>query len=84
MGLLYKLHNEIDDPNGSPLELWVKKHGKRSLEKFKNYLTEENKYIGPVPFSLKGKNKSFKVFIDPENKYNITDKLSLVSIVDKF
>ncbi|KAL4239628.1 hypothetical protein ACF0H5_000437 [Mactra antiquata] len=82
MILLHNLRNEVDNQMGSPLELWVKKHGRRSLKKF-DYLTKENKYVGPVPFHLKGCNQSLQVSIDPENKFCETDKLSQVNCVQQ-
>jgi len=35
MKLLYETRDNMDDSKGSPLELWIKKHGGRTLQKFK-------------------------------------------------
>lgn len=75
MRLLYDLRDDIDNPKGTPLELWVKKHGKRTLEKF-SHLKEENGFVGPVPF-VQDVNEAYEVYIDPE--YNVVDKLSQVN-----
>jgi hypothetical protein len=77
---LYGLKDEMHNKTGAPLDLWLKKHGLRTIEKFK-FLKEENQFMGPVPFK---QNKHLtEVFIDPEQKFNMGDKLSQV-IVKKF
>ncbi|XP_060565833.1 beta carbonic anhydrase 1-like [Ruditapes philippinarum] len=83
MGLLFDLRSEIDVPTGSPLELWIKKHGKRTLEKF-SYLTEANNFTGPVPFTQESlEDKKFEIKIDPEQNFYIVDKLSQVNCIQQ-
>ena len=79
MGLLYDLQSQMDNHSGSPLELWIKKHGKRTIEKFK-YLNEANSFVGPVPFIQESEDKKFEVYIDPDQNFNKVDKLSQVKL----
>lgn len=77
MRLLYDLKNDMDTPTGSPLELWIKKHGKSTMEKFRK-LNDENSFVGPVPYQLVPGAERLEVFIDPDQNHNMVDKLSLV------
>ena len=79
MGLLYKLRNDLNNTTGSPLELWVKRHGKASMQKFK-HLSVENGFIGPVPYKLESDYDISKVYIDRKQCLNMVDKLSQVKI----
>lgn len=78
MRLLYDLRNDMDTPTGSPLELWIKKHGKRTIDKFKK-LKEDNNFIGPVSYKLSPGAGRQDVYIDPDHNHNMVDKLSQVT-----
>ncbi|XP_060068847.1 beta carbonic anhydrase 1-like [Ylistrum balloti] len=79
MNLLYSMRNEVHIKEGGPLQLWMKRHGTASLEKFK-LLTPENEYKGPVPYQTARK---FEAYIDPENRFNLEDKLSQVNCLQQ-
>ncbi|WAR27466.1 BCA1-like protein [Mya arenaria] len=72
MRLLFELRNEMDKKTGSPLELWIKKHGAKTIEKF-NFLNEGNDFIGPVPYKQETDSKFFSVFIDPDQNHNLVN-----------
>ncbi|KAK3581678.1 hypothetical protein CHS0354_022605 [Potamilus streckersoni] len=78
MNLLFTCRHECHKPEGTPLQLWVKKHGQRSVEKF-SMLSSENKYLGPVVFQAETTQRTFEAFIDPEDKFRIEDKFSQVN-----
>ncbi|XP_052784927.1 beta carbonic anhydrase 1-like isoform X2 [Mya arenaria] len=82
MRLLFELRNEMDKKTGSPLELWIKKHGAKTIEKF-NFLNEGNDFIGPVPYKQETDSKFFSVFIDPDQNHNLVDKLSQVNCIQQ-
>ncbi|XP_045201158.1 beta carbonic anhydrase 1-like [Mercenaria mercenaria] len=82
MSLLYDLRTEMDIPSGSPLELWIKKHGKRTIDKFQ-HLKEENGFIGPVPYIQEKEDKKFEIYIDPDHNFNMVDKLSQINCVQQ-
>ncbi|KAH3870454.1 beta carbonic anhydrase 1-like isoform X3 [Dreissena polymorpha] len=82
MRLLYDLRKQMDAKTGSPLELWIKKNGWRTIEKFQ-YLKEENSFTGPVPFMQESENTKFKITIDPGQQFNIVDKLSQVNCIQQ-
>ena len=77
MGLLYSLRNELGDTTGTPLELWVKRQGSRSIQKFK-HLTAENGFTGPVPYKLESEYDISKAYIDKRHVLSMVDKLSQV------
>ena len=81
MGLLYNLRNELGDTTGTPLELWVKRHGHHSIQKLK-YLTAENGFTGPVPYKLESEKEMSKVLIDKMHRLSMVDKLSQVKTFD--
>lgn len=81
MHLLYDFRNKMEPDANSPLELWIKKHGLRTVEKF-NMLKKENNFTGPVPIRIT-EEKTFKVYIDQKNEYNMQDKLSQVNAVQQ-
>ena len=81
MGLLYRLRNDLNTTSGTPLELWVKRHGKASIQKFK-HLSAENGFSGPVPYKLESDYNISQVYIDKKHRLNMVDKLSQVNLVE--
>lgn len=77
MNCLYELkldpkhHTHTD----SPLELWLRRHGYLSVEKFDKHLKDPQK---PVKFLESLPALSFDAYIDPDNKFQVKDKLSQV------
>lgn len=82
MGLLYSLRNELGDTTGTPLELWVKRQGSRSIQKFK-HLTAENGFTGPVPYKLESEYDISKAYIDKRHVLSMVDKLSQVNCIQQ-
>ncbi len=72
MNLLYSIRSEIHDHTGSPLEVWVKKHGTASALKYDIFTRQPHK---PLQFYT---DKPFMAYIDPDNKFADADKFSQV------
>ena len=77
MALLHRLQNEITNMAGTPLEQWVKKYGAESVRKFKT-LVPENRFVGPLTFQLESPEKTFRLHVDPLDRFGQVDKLSQV------
>lgn len=60
----------------SPLKAWLHRHASISLSKFENL--ERNNFQEPLTFRMEGPFKQFVAYIDPDNKFSLTDKLSQV------
>lgn len=78
MALLHRLQNEITNMAGTPLEQWVKKYGAESVRKFKT-LVPENRFVGPLTFQLESPEKTFRLHVDPLDRFGQVDKLSQVN-----
>ena len=76
MNLLHSIRDSVDDSQGSPLQLWLKRHGKTSVQKFAKF--EEAGKKKPLEFQAETPEKRFEAYIDPENKFNDADKFSQV------
>lgn len=78
INMLYKLKDECHDHNhcGGPLQMWIKKYGTPSVQKFSEFVKDNENHIGPVPFNGRFSQLNFQAYIDPENKFSIEDKLS--------
>lgn len=84
MNLLYELdkNKELatsDQQKLSPLKGWLCNHGAPSLEKFRHL--EKNGFKTPLMFEAEIPTRKFVAYIDPDDKFSITDKLSQVKIV---
>jgi hypothetical protein len=78
MNLLYEIRNEISTPSKSPLEQWLKTHAKGTVEQFKK-LESSGDYKRKLIFSSAQTNENyFEAFIDPNNEFKHSDKLSQV------
>ncbi|XP_064638967.1 beta carbonic anhydrase 1-like [Lineus longissimus] len=80
MNTLWSLKDEVESQEGSPLQLWMKRHAKSSLKKFGPILGGKR---GPLVFQAETPQHTFEAFIDVENKFNITDKLSQVNCLQQ-
>ena len=63
----------------SPLKAWLHRHGSSSLTKFEKL--ELHGFQTPLVFPMEGPFKQFVAYIDPDNKFSPTDKLSQVSLL---
>ncbi|CAF3387057.1 unnamed protein product [Rotaria sp. Silwood2] len=78
MNLLYRIRNEISIPSKSPLEQWLKTHAVRTVEQFKK-LESSGDYKRKLIFtSAQHYEDDFEAFIDSNNEFKHSDKLSQV------
>lgn len=63
---------------GTPLTLWLKKHGLHTVEKYQQLLKTPNG-TGPIEFQGETPAKKFKAYIDVDNELSPVDKMSQVS-----
>ena len=78
MNLLYKIRDEISTPSKSPLEQWLKTHATGTVEQFKK-LESSGDYKRKLIFvSPQHHEDDFEAFIDPNNEFKYSDKLSQV------
>ncbi|XP_050408966.1 beta carbonic anhydrase 1 [Patella vulgata] len=75
------IQQKEDEPSKSYLEMWLKLHGRDTIDIFKQ-LKPSNNYAGPLLFEIENY-KSFEAYIDPENKFSITDKFSQVNCLQQ-
>jgi len=78
MNALYGLRNSIQHHEGSPLQIWLKRHGARTVAKYNELLNVGG--VGPLTFEAETPSKTFAAFIDPENKFTPVDKFSQVTV----
>jgi len=85
MNLLYQLRDKefASQKNQllSPLRGWLCNHGEKSLEKFE--ILKEKGFHAPLIFEGETPLRKFVAYIDPEDKFSVTDKLSQVRLSDK-
>jgi carbonic anhydrase len=77
MNKLWSLKDEVESHEGTPLDLWMKRHAKSSLLKLNTMLGVPK--VEPLVFQAETPKHTFEAFIDVENKFDVTDKLSQVS-----
>lgn len=80
MNLLHSMREEaptinLKDLTHSPIRAWLLKHAQTSLQKFE----ELEKLDFSKPLMVKAESDSFPAFIDVENAFSPTDKLSQVN-----
>ena len=63
----------------SPLKAWLHRHGSISLTKFERL--EMHGFQEPLTFPMEGPFSQFVAYIDPDNKFSLTDKLSQVIVI---
>jgi carbonic anhydrase len=80
MNLLYSLQCEEfssqENRRISPLRAWLSAHAISSLTKFQQL--EISGYQNPLIFQAETPMRKFVAYIDPEDKFSVTDKLSQV------
>ena len=80
MNLLYSFKKGVETNmttlERSPLKAWLHRHGSVSLTKFEQL--EVHGFTQPLTFPMYGPFKQFIAYIDPDNKFTLTDKLSQV------
>jgi carbonic anhydrase len=82
MNLLYSLQcQEFSSQKNrriSPLRAWLSAHAYSSLAKFQQL--EVSGYQKPLIFQAETPMRKFVAYIDPEDKFSVTDKLSQVQL----
>lgn len=83
MNLLYSfkkgLETNMKTLERSPLKAWLHRHGSISLTKFERL--EMHGFQEPLTFPMEGPFSQFVAYIDPDNKFSLTDKLSQVIVI---
>ena len=83
VNLLYDLHTGPEASSGrdggfSPLKEWVAKHGRRSIKEF--FQLEKAHFRKPLHLTkLNTQSSKFPAYVDVDEKFSITDKLSMVN-----
>lgn len=70
-----------DNRRISPLRAWLCTHALASLEKFQQL--EVTDYGKPLIFQAETPMRKIVAYIDPENKFNIEDKLSQINTLQQ-
>lgn len=76
MNALHGLRDTIHIHEGSPLQMWLKRHGARTITKYNDLVNVGG--VGPVTFQAETPTKTFTAYIDQENKFATVDKFSQV------
>jgi len=76
MNALFGLRDSVHVREGSPLQVWLKRHGAGTVAKYNELLSVGG--VGPVTFQAETPTKTFSAYIDPESKFADVDKLSQV------
>ncbi|CAM4768266.1 unnamed protein product [Rotaria magnacalcarata] len=83
MNLLYRIRNEIAIPSSNPLEKWLKVHARGTVEQFKK-LESSGDYTKKLIFSSAQHHEDdFEAYIDPNNEFKHSDKLSQVNTLEQ-
>lgn len=81
VNLLYDIHTDptyqTNAPSFSPLRNWVTVHGRRTMEEFSKL--ELAQFRRPLMLNKLNKSEKFPAFVDVDEKFNMTDKLSMVN-----
>lgn len=84
MNLLYSFKSGIETNmrtlERSPLKAWIHRHGSVSLSKFEKLM--ESGFQEPLTFPMEGPFRQLVAYIDPDNKFSVTDKLSQVKMLN--
>ena len=76
MNTLYAMRDQVRVSTGTPLQLWLKRHGSASVSKYEQL--EQFKFQGPLIFQGETPKRQFEAFIDPDNDFGAIDKFSQV------
>lgn len=79
MNLLHSLRDNVTSPSpNSPLEQWLKTHGKETVEQFRKL--EASDFKGKLVFrGAQSSEDDFEAYIDPKNELIPSDKFSQVN-----
>ena len=61
----------------SPLRAWVSTHGSRSVAEF--FRLEAAQFRKPLLLNKLNKNAKFPAYVDVDEKFSVTDKLSMIN-----
>lgn len=85
INLLYKLQDteyaSQDNRRISPLRAWLCAHALSSLDKFQQLAVTD--FSQPLIFQGETPMRKFVAYIDPENKFNLEDKLSQINTLQQ-
>jgi hypothetical protein len=80
MNLLYSIRNDLKSPSKGPLEDWLRLHAGGTVEQFKK-LESSGDYKRKLIFaSAQHHEDDFEAFIDPNDEFKYSDKLSQVEL----
>jgi len=71
------MRHAIQAHDGTPLQTWLKRHGARTVAKYKEL--EISGGVGPISFRNHSPDK-FEAFIDEDNNFAPEDKFSQVVV----
>ena len=80
INMLYDIHTDPKDvppQHFSPLRAWVKQHGNRSMAEY--FRLETAHFRKPLILNRLNKDAEFPAYIDVDEKFSVTDKLSMVN-----
>ncbi|CAF1079149.1 unnamed protein product [Adineta ricciae] len=83
MNLLYRIRNEISIPSKNPLDQWLKVHAKGTVEQFQKLESSGDFKRKLVFASAQHHEDDFEAYIDPNNEYKPSDKLSQVNTLEQ-
>ncbi|CAF0867361.1 unnamed protein product [Adineta ricciae] len=83
MNLLYRIRNEISIPSKNPLDQWLKVHAKGTVEQFQKLESSSDFKRKLVFASAQHHEDDFEAYIDPNNEYKPSDKLSQVNTLEQ-
>ncbi|ESO08091.1 hypothetical protein HELRODRAFT_156650 [Helobdella robusta] len=81
MNALYEMMDSVQKHEGTPLQIWLKRHGARTIVKYKELLQVGG--VGPIKFQAETPEKVFDAYIDVDNKFKPVDKLSQVNTLQQ-
>ena len=80
--MLYDIHTDPADvppKHFSPLRDWVSQHGSRSIDQF--FRLEAAHFRRPLLLNKLNKEAKFPAYVDVDEKFSVTDKLSMVNVL---
>jgi len=81
MNCLFDLRRSVQRHEGTPLQVWLKRHGARSVAKFDEL--QKAGGVGPITFQGETPERTFNAYIDPDNKFKPVDKFSQVNTLQQ-
>ena len=83
MNLLYSMREEIDKPSDSPLEQWLKTHGKGTVEQFRKLESSGDFQRKLIFASAQQDQGDFEAYIDRQNEFQASDKFSQINTLSQ-